>query len=125
MKTNIQKERRRQQRTAINRSLGCIIDIGSQLRAGLLIDISRSGLSFKYIHQGHTRITTGTFCELTLFDYDRKFVMEDISAMVVYDCNANEENNLLSENKIGVEFNVPPLTHQPDRFDTEKLPSKR
>ena len=123
MKTNIPTERRRQQRTAVHKSLGCIIAIGSEFRAGLLTDISRSGLSFKYIDQGHTRITTGTFCEFTLFGYDREFVMEDISAMVVYDCRANEENNLLSENKIGVEFNVLPLTHQPDRPDNKEFPS--
>ena len=94
-----------------------MIHFGSEFRAGSLTDISKSGLSFTYIDQDYTRITTGTFCELTLFDVidgDSKPIMDDISAMVVYDCSVNEEKrfSLIPENKIGVEFNVLPLTRQ-------------
>jgi hypothetical protein len=116
MEINNQRERRRQQRTAIHKSLGCIIATGSDYRAGLLADISRSGLSFSYIDQGYPRIITGTFCKFSLFDYDKELVMEDVSAMVVYDCSVKEEDGTLSKNKIGVKFNVLPLTRGPGRL---------
>jgi hypothetical protein len=112
-KENDKSERRRQLRTTIPRSLGCIIATGSNFRAGLLADISRSGLSFSYIDQGHPRITTGTLCKLSLFDYDKRLVMKDVSAKIVYDCIVNEENCFLPKKRIGMEFKELPLTSRP------------
>lgn len=110
MKTSNQAEQRRHSRAELNRSLACSIQLGTDIRLGLLTNISKDGLSFRYINQDYARISAGTLCQLILLDCSGNTLVDEIGARVVYDNSSNEDYSysLLIMRKIGIEFNELP-----------------
>ena len=101
-----QKERREDFRVAVRESLAACIKADSETRLGILTDISRGGLAFRYVDFDYKPVSPGKTCRLTILNRDHEILVDKVQARIAYDRDATQEFSfsLLKMKKIGIEF---------------------